>query len=120
MNTAERGRSFLDGPSRLQGIDLARALAVCGMFAAHLIALPLPVIGDPATWIGVAGGRSSILFATLAGVSLALITTIAGLVIAIPAMAVYAWFRRTAARQVAHLECACSDLLTAILTQRVK
>lgn len=74
MNTAERGRSFLDGPSRLQGIDLARALAVCGMFAAHLIALPLPVIGDPATWIGVAGGRSSILFATLAGVSLALIT----------------------------------------------
>ncbi|MGI5868573.1 MAG: MotA/TolQ/ExbB proton channel family protein [Kiritimatiellia bacterium] len=54
------------------------------------------------------------------GVSMALITTIAGLFIAIPAMAFYAWFRRMASRQVAHLECACSDLLTAILTQRVK
>lgn len=68
------GRAYLDGPSRLPGIDLARALAVLGMFAAHLIALPLPEVGDPATWIGLAGGRSSILFATLAGVSLALIT----------------------------------------------
>lgn len=74
MNVGARGRAYLDGTSRLQGIDLARALAVLGMFAAHLIALPLPEIGDPATWIGLAGGRSSILFATLAGVSLALIT----------------------------------------------
>ena len=49
-----------------------------------------------------------------------MVAVIAGLVIAIPAMAFYAWFRRSAARQVAHLECACSDLLTAILTQRVK
>lgn len=54
------------------------------------------------------------------GVSLALITTIAGLVVAIPAMAFYAWFRRMASRQVAHLECACSDLLTALISQRIK
>lgn len=74
MSAATAGRAYLDGASRLQGIDLARALAVLGMFAAHLIALPVPEVGDPATWIGLAGGRSSILFATLAGVSLALIT----------------------------------------------
>lgn len=74
MSRAETGRAYLDGPGRLQGLDLARALAVFGMVAAHLIALPLPEIGAPSTWIGLAGGRSSILFATLAGVSLALIT----------------------------------------------
>ncbi|WP_292834620.1 acyltransferase [Microbacterium sp.] len=74
MRDGARGRAFLDGPSRLQGIDLARALAVLGMFAAHLIALPQPELREPLTWIGLAGGRSSILFATLAGASLALIT----------------------------------------------
>jgi biopolymer transport protein ExbB len=51
------------------------------------------------------------------GVSLALITTVAGLVIAIPAMGFYAWFRREAARQIANLECASSDLLGAMVSQ---
>lgn len=54
------------------------------------------------------------------GVALAIITTIAGLIVAIPAMAFYAWFRRSAARQVANLECASSELLTAIISQRAK
>lgn len=74
MSRTARGRGYLDGSGRMPGIDLARALAVLGMLAAHLMALPLPELGDPATWIGLAGGRSSILFATLAGVSLALLT----------------------------------------------
>ncbi|NNH04110.1 DUF418 domain-containing protein [Microbacterium ulmi] len=43
------------------------------MLAAHLIGLPVPGL-DPETWGGVATGRSSILFATLAGVSVALMT----------------------------------------------
>ncbi|HET8927379.1 MAG TPA: heparan-alpha-glucosaminide N-acetyltransferase domain-containing protein [Microbacterium sp.] len=64
----------LDGPGRLAGIDLARGLAVMGMFAAHLIALPDFSWSDPATWLDVASGRSSILFATLAGVSIGLVT----------------------------------------------
>ncbi|MGP3535176.1 heparan-alpha-glucosaminide N-acetyltransferase domain-containing protein [Microbacterium sp. RD1] len=68
-----RWRRF-DGPSRLGGIDLARGLAVVGMLAAHLVAIDDFALGDPATWIDVVNGRSSILFATLAGVSIALVT----------------------------------------------
>ena len=92
------------------------------------IAAIAPMVGLLGTVIGMLGAFHAV-SDTIAsakpvvlaqGVSLALITTIAGLFIAIPAMAFYAWFRRMAARQVAHLECACSDLLTAILTQRVK
>lgn len=56
--------------ARVTGIDLARGLAMCGMLAAHVG----PADGD-GTVVGAlmtaAHGRSSILFATLAGVSLA-------------------------------------------------
>ena len=58
---------------RVGGLDVARGIAVLGMFAAHL--------GDtgelgwsPATWTALVDGRPSILFATLAGVSLALLS----------------------------------------------
>ncbi len=64
----------LAGPPRIPGIDLARGLAVIGMLAAHLYALPGVVWADPATWVGLPAGRSSILFATLAGVSISLVT----------------------------------------------
>ncbi|GAA3956896.1 heparan-alpha-glucosaminide N-acetyltransferase domain-containing protein [Gordonia caeni] len=62
----------LDPPGRHPGIDLARGLAVLGMFAAHLIALPVLEWSRPDTWSGLAAGRSSILFATVAGVSITL------------------------------------------------
>ncbi len=66
--------SALHAPSRLQGVDLARGLAVLGMLAAHLLDIE-PFDGSrPETWIDLANGRSSILFATLAGVSIALVT----------------------------------------------
>ncbi|TQJ32442.1 heparan-alpha-glucosaminide N-acetyltransferase domain-containing protein [Microbacterium sp. SLBN-146] len=65
----------LNGARRVGGVDLARGLAVIGMLAAHLIAIVEPFAwGDPSTWIAVAEGRSSILFATLAGVSIGLVT----------------------------------------------
>lgn len=65
----------LDGPQRLAGIDLARGLAVVGMLAAHLIVTaPDFVWSDDATWLTVVNGRSSILFATLAGVSIGLVS----------------------------------------------
>ena len=87
-----------------------------------------PMVGLLGTVIGMLGAFHAVSdtiasakpVALAQGVSLALITTIAGLFIAIPAMTFYAWFRRTAARQVANLECASSDLLTAIITHRVK
>ncbi len=69
-----RNWNHLDGPGRLAGVDLTRGLAVLGMFAAHLIALPDFSWEDPATWLDVASGRSSILFATLAGLSIGLVT----------------------------------------------
>lgn len=71
---ARAGLTRLDGPGRLAGVDLARGLAVIGMLAAHLIALPTLAWTDAATWPGIAGGRSSILFATLAGASIGLAT----------------------------------------------
>ncbi|MFS8198200.1 DUF418 domain-containing protein [Streptomyces sp. CWNU-52B] len=58
---------------RLIGIDLARGLAVLGMYAAHVG--PDPSVGGPAGFVlEVARGRSSALFALLAGFSLVLIT----------------------------------------------
>lgn len=55
-------------------MDLARGLAVIGMFAAHLLWIGPAEWTDPTSWTDVANGRSSILFATLAGVSIALVT----------------------------------------------
>ncbi len=64
----------LHGAGRLQGVDLARGLAVVGMLAAHLVDIPEFAWGDPATWGGVVHGRSSIVFATVAGLSIGLAT----------------------------------------------
>ncbi|MES5819441.1 DUF418 domain-containing protein [Streptomyces sp. RG80] len=58
---------------RLVGLDLARALAVFGMYIVHIA--PMPSAGnDLGSWVySLAEGRSSALFATLAGFSLMLI-----------------------------------------------
>jgi uncharacterized membrane protein len=57
--------------SRLIGLDVARALALLGMVATHVLRPDTPA-GDP-TWVqALAGGRASALFAVLAGVALAL------------------------------------------------
>ncbi len=65
----------LSGPDRIGGVDLARGLAVFGMIAAHLLWITDPFDWtDAATWVAVVDGRSSILFATLAGVSIGLVT----------------------------------------------
>lgn len=63
------------GPSmgRLVGVDLARALAVFGMYIVH-IGPPLSATSGVASWVRyMADGHSSILFATLAGFSLILL-----------------------------------------------
>src|SRR3712207_3333706 len=61
-------------PGRVVGLDVARALAVFGMFGAHVGVVADDVGLSPATWSGVVNGRSSILFAVLAGISLALMS----------------------------------------------
>ncbi|WP_030844197.1 DUF418 domain-containing protein [Streptomyces sp. NRRL F-4474] len=63
------------GPStgRLVGVDLARALAVFGMYIVH-IGPPMSATSGVGTWVRyLADGHSSVLFATLAGFSLMLI-----------------------------------------------
>lgn len=74
--TSRLGRlwSRFDGPSRLSGVDLARGLAVLGMLAAHLLDTERVLTPDPESWITLVNGRSSILFAVLAGLSIALVT----------------------------------------------
>ncbi|MET2012306.1 heparan-alpha-glucosaminide N-acetyltransferase domain-containing protein [Microbacterium chocolatum] len=67
--------SRLNSRGRITGLDLARGLAVVGMLAAHLLVITGPfALGDPDTWVAVVDGRSSILFATVAGVSIGLMT----------------------------------------------
>jgi uncharacterized membrane protein YeiB len=61
------------GAGRIGGLDLARGLAVLGMFGAHLD-IGTELTSDPSSWAAVVDGRSSILFATLAGVSIALLS----------------------------------------------
>lgn len=72
--TPTRAASRLWAPDRLQGLDLARGLAVVGMLAAHLLETVPFVWGEPRTWADIANGRSSILFAVLAGASIALVS----------------------------------------------
>ena len=50
-----------------------------------------------------------------AGVSQALVTTIFGLIVAIPCMGFYAWFRRRASRQISNLEAASAEVVTALI-----
>jgi uncharacterized membrane protein YeiB len=61
------------GAERIGGLDMARGLAVLGMFGAHL-RISEELTADPSSWAAVVQGRSSILFATLAGVSIALLS----------------------------------------------
>lgn len=73
MAGAGRSPSRTPSTGRLIGLDLARGLAVLGMYAAHVG--PEPSVGGPLGWVmEVARGRSSALFALLAGFTLILLT----------------------------------------------
>ncbi|WP_334151686.1 heparan-alpha-glucosaminide N-acetyltransferase domain-containing protein [Microbacterium sp.] len=61
-------------PPRILGLDIARGLAILGMAGAHIGDTPTFDWTDVTTWTDLVHGRSSILFAVLAGVSIALMT----------------------------------------------
>ncbi|KZE89409.1 heparan-alpha-glucosaminide N-acetyltransferase domain-containing protein [Microbacterium sp. TNHR37B] len=61
-------------PPRLMGIDVARGLAVFGMIGAHAGIASSFRWTDPVSWTALVEGRSSILFAVVAGISVALAT----------------------------------------------
>ncbi|MGO3886228.1 MAG: heparan-alpha-glucosaminide N-acetyltransferase domain-containing protein [Mycetocola sp.] len=64
----------MSAPVRLGGLDLARGLALIGMLAAHTLIIDDFSWTEPGSWLGVVDGRSSILFATVAGVSMTLMS----------------------------------------------
>lgn len=66
--------SITQSPGRLSGIDAARGIALFGMMSTHVF--PLYVEGTAeASWIGATfSGRSSALFALVAGIGLALLS----------------------------------------------
>ncbi|MGV0349093.1 heparan-alpha-glucosaminide N-acetyltransferase domain-containing protein [Corynebacterium sp. 23_3061] len=74
IHPIEQLRGSVQSP-RLPGIDVARALAILGMIAAHVAAGPSSVsIMDPSTYPALVHGRPAVLFALLAGVSISLMT----------------------------------------------
>lgn len=82
MTTTEEAKapgSAAPARSRIDGIDLARFLAIVGMMTAHLfvndsfdITSPASLM-NPAAWPAVFDGRSAALFGLLAGVSVAIV-----------------------------------------------
>lgn len=64
---------LLGGPGRVAGVDVTRGLAVLGMFTAH-VGFTSVDAGGVAAFLDVSHGRSSILFALVAGVSLAIVS----------------------------------------------
>lgn len=64
---------LLPAGDRIPGVDLARGLAILGMFVAH-VGVTTDDFSTGEGWLSLAHGRSSILFALIAGVSLALVS----------------------------------------------
>ena len=79
---------------------------------APLVGLLGTVLGMFQTFHGISSGlQVNVRFQVLsAGVSQAIITTVFGLVVAIPALAAYSYFRRRASKRIAQLESLAVDL----------
>ncbi|WP_422115559.1 heparan-alpha-glucosaminide N-acetyltransferase domain-containing protein [Brachybacterium sp. UNK5269] len=64
----------LVSPPRINALDAARALAILGMIGAHVGNIPPFDPSAPLSYLSVVHGHSSLLFAVLAGISIALMT----------------------------------------------
>ncbi|MFI8777431.1 heparan-alpha-glucosaminide N-acetyltransferase domain-containing protein [Brachybacterium paraconglomeratum] len=64
----------LVSPPRVNALDIARALAILGMIGAHVGDIPPFDPTWPASYLSIVHGNSSMLFAVLAGISIALVT----------------------------------------------
>ena len=64
----------LISPPRISALDVARGLAIVGMIGAHVGNIPEFSPDDPLSYLSVVHGNSALLFAVLAGVSIALLT----------------------------------------------
>src|SRR5690606_28996784 len=68
---AQRQEEGRDGGRRIPGVDLARALAIIGMFAAHVG--PTYLESPAGRLYALPHGRASVLFVVLAGVGVSLL-----------------------------------------------
>jgi len=111
-----RGTAEAEGARQAEAIQGQTELLLDIATIAPLLGLLGTVLGMLTAFGSVASDIASAKPVVLAaGVSQALVTTIFGLIVAIPCMAFYAWFRRRASRQIANLEAATSELLTALI-----
>lgn len=70
-----RWKSLIGAGDRIVGLDIARGLAVLGMFAVHVGDIPVAFNwGDPNSWAALTWGNSSATFAVLAGIAVAIIS----------------------------------------------
>ncbi len=111
-----RGTSEAEGSRQAEAIQGQTELLLDIATIAPLLGLLGTVLGMLTAFSSVASDIASAKPVVLAaGVSQALVTTIFGLIVAIPCMAFYAWFRRRASRQISNLEAATSEILTALI-----
>lgn len=92
-------------------MDIAVVAPMVGLFGT--------VLGFMGAFNAVAGNAAKAQPIELAGgVSQALITTLGGLLVGIPAMMAYAYFRGRASRLISNIEVASHDILTALIRKR--
>ncbi|MFO7534312.1 MAG: MotA/TolQ/ExbB proton channel family protein [Kiritimatiellia bacterium] len=106
----ERQALFISGPTQYM-LDVAVIAPMLGLFGTVLgMMKAFQVVA-----LDLAKAKPMLL---AGGISEALITTVFGLVIGIPAMMVYAYFRQRTARLVATLEAASAEVLNALIRKR--
>jgi biopolymer transport protein ExbB len=111
-----RGAAEAEGARQAESIQGQTQLLLDVATIAPLLGLLGTVLGMLRAFSSVAHDVASAKPVVLAsGVSQAIVTTIFGLIVAIPCMAFYAWFRRRAGRQISNLEAATSEVVTSII-----
>lgn len=111
-----RGAAEAEGSRQAESIQGQTQLLLDVSTIAPLLGLLGTVLGMLKAFSSVAHDVASAKPVVLAaGVSQAIVTTIFGLIVAIPCMAFYAWFRRRAACQISNLEASTSEVITSII-----
>ena len=116
-STLLRSTAEAEGTRQADAIQGQTELLLDVSTIAPLIGLLGTVLGMFRAFGGIADDVASAKPVVLAaGVSQAIITTIFALIVAIPCMAFYAWFRRRASRQISNLEAVSSEVVTALIS----
>jgi len=115
--TLLRSMAEAEGSRQAEAIQGQTELLLDVATIAPLLGLLGTVIGMLTAFGSIASDIASAKPVVLAaGVSQAIITTIFGLIVAIPCMAFYAGFRRHASKQISSLEVLSTEVVTALIT----